>query len=421
MNTNQNELQSSENQNNNLKRNNTYSHSNTNQSIHNQSMISTKIDLTDIDATEDNLKNYTLSKQFLKLDLDKIRELIEILEEYYLSCVEKEDIISAKTAKQRIILLKRTEKEKMMKEANIIYSNQRELVKEKMKEELDTYLSSSNQEYESITQKLETQEEDMKKSHQKELDQYKKNFDKNYIIKKPRPSKECLNWIKIKEYAIKQNKFNKAQEAVREINKLNEKDNKKFKENKEKKLIAELNKIIHRHENEKNGLEMKKNSIIEEFNQNKNKEIEKIKKKYEAKLNELKNYQNFEISNFDKITKGVIKPCARIQSIVSSTTGIKDEKSEDGKNGAKGEENEENKDEKENNEKEGETENNEHQNGNEENEKQIEEEVQGQDQDQEDEQEQNEAHEQEDEQDQDHNNGLEGNEFVENGNENDEE
>ena len=417
MNTNQNEVQSSENQNNNLKRNNTYSHSNTNQSIHNQSMISNKIDLTDIDATEENLKNYTLSKQFLKLDLDKIRELIEILEEYYLSCVEKEDIISAKTAKQRIILLKRTEKEKMMKEANIIYSNQRELVKEKMKEELDTYIASSNQEYESITQKLETQEEDMKKAHQKELDQYKKNFDKNYIIKKPRPSRECLNWIKIKEYAIKQNKFNKAQEAVREISKLNEKDNKKFKENKEKKLIAELNKIIHRHENEKNGLEMKKNCIIEEFNKNKNKEIEKIKKKYEAKLNELKNYQNFEISNFDKITKGVIKPCARIQSIVSSTTGIKDEKSDDGKNGAKDEENEEKKNENENNEKEGETENNEHENGNEENEKQIEEEVQ----EQEDEQEQNEVHEQEDEPDQEHNNGQEVNEFRENGNENDEE
>ena len=411
MSSNQNEEQNSEIQNNKLKRNNT---SNINQSIHNQKIISSKIDLTGIDATEENLKHYTLSKQFLKLDLDKIRELIEILEEYYLSCVEKEDIITAKTAKQRIILLKRIEKEKMMKEANIIYSNQRELVKEKMKEELDNYLSSSNQEYESIIKKLETQEEDMKKSHQKELDQYKKNFDKNYIIKKPRPSKECLNWIKIKEFAIKQNKFNKAQEATREINKLNEKDSKKYKENKEKKLIAELNKIIHRHENEKNSLELKKNSIFEEFNKNKNKEIQKIKKKYEAKLNELKNYQNFEISNFDKITKGVIKPCARIQSIVSSTTGIKDEKSEDGKSGAKGEEKEEkeeNKDENENNEKEGETENNEHENGNEENEKQIEEDVH--DQDQEDEQEQNEAHEQEDEQ--------EGNEFGENRNENDEE
>ena len=410
MSSNQNEEQNSEIQNNKLKRNNT---SNANQSIHNHSIISSKIDLTGIDATEENLKHYTLSKQFLKLDLDKIRELIEILEEYYLSCVEKEDIITAKTAKQRVILLKRIEKEKMMKEANIIYSNQRELVKEKMKEELDNYLNSSNQEYDSLTKKLESQEEDMKKSHQKELDQYKKNFDKNYIIKKPRPSKECLNWIKIKEFAIKQNKFIKAQEATREINKLNEKDNKKYKENKEKKLIAELNKIIHRHENEKNGLEMKKNSIIEEFNKNKNNEIEKIKKKYEAKLNELKNYQNFEISNFDKITKGVIKPCARIQSIVSSTTGIKDEKSEDGKSGAKGEENEENKGENENNGKGGETENNEHENENGYNDKQIEEEVQ--DQEQEDGQEPEEAHDQG--QEQEHDNG---NEFGEQ-NENDEE
>jgi len=415
MSSNQNEEQNSESQNNKLKRNNT---SNANNSIHNQSIISSKIDLTGIDATEENLKHYTLSKQFLKLDLDKIRELIEILEEYYLSCVEKEEIITAKTAKQRIILLKRIEKEKMMKEANIIYSNQRELVKEKMKEELDNYLSSSNQEYKSITKKLESQEEDMKKSHQKELDQYKKNFDKKYIIKKPRPSKECLNWLKIKEFAIKQNKFIKAQEATREINKLNEKDNKKYKENKEKKLIADLNKIIHRHENEKNGLEMKKNSIIEEFNKNKNKEIEKIKKKYEAKLNELKNYQNFEISNFDKITKGVIKPCARIQSIISSTTGIKDEKSEDGKSGAKDEENEENKDENENNGKEGETENNEHENENEngDNDKQIDEEEQ--DQEQEDGQEPEEVHDQGEEQE--HDNGQEGNEFGEQ-NENDEE
>ena len=413
MSSNQNEEQNSESQNNKLKRNNT---SNINQSIHNQKIISSKIDLTGIDATEENLKHYTLSKQFLKLDLDKIRELIEILEEYYLSCVEKEDIITAKTAKQRIILLKRIEKEKMMKEANIIYSNQRELVKEKMKEELDNYLSSSNQEYESIIKKLETQEEDMKKSHQKELDQYKKNFDKNYIIKKPRPSKECLNWIKIKEFAIKQNKFNKAQEATREINKLNEKDNKKYKENKEKKLIAELNKIIHRHENEKNGLELKKNSIFEEFNKNKNKEIEKIKKKYEAKLNELKNYQNFEISNFDKITKGVIKPCARIQSIVSSTTGIKDEKSEDGKSGAKGEENKENKDENKNNGKGGEAGKNEDEYENGDNDKQIKEEVA--DQEQEDGQEIEEVHDQEEEQE--YNNGQDANEFGEQ-NENDEE
>ena len=332
MSSNNNEFQNEENQIKSLRRDNTNTHTNENQSNNNQSIISSKIDLSEIEATEENLKHYTLSKQFLKLDLDKIRELIEILEEYCQTCVEKENINLAKTAKQRIILLKRIEKEKMMIEAKKIYSNQRELVQDKMKEELDNYESNSNQEYESLTQGLKTQETEMLKSHQNELDEYKKNFDKIYRIKKPRPSKDCLNWIKIKEYALKQNKFNKAQEALREINKFNEKDNLKFKENKEKKLIAELNKIIHRHENEKNGFEMKKNSIIEEFNQNKNREIEKIKRKYETKLNELKNYQNFEISNFDKITKGVIKPCSRIQSIVSSTTGIKEENSEEKKN-----------------------------------------------------------------------------------------
>jgi hypothetical protein len=124
---------------------------------------------------------------------------------------------------------------------------------------------------------------------------------------------------------LKQNKFNKAQEAEKEIEKLNKKDNMKFNKNKAQKLNIEINKIKKRQNNEKKVYEMKKNSMIIEFNESKQKGIDNIKKKYTSKISELKNYQNFEISNFDKITKGVIKPCSRIQSIVSSATGIKDE------------------------------------------------------------------------------------------------
>lgn len=43
-----------------------------------------------------------------------------------------------------------------------------------------------------------------------------------------------LNWIKIKNYAVKQNKFEKAEEANKEINKLQRKDMQKFEEEKEK-------------------------------------------------------------------------------------------------------------------------------------------------------------------------------------------
>ena len=331
--------------------------SNKDKNSDNKSTFQANIDLSDIEANEQSLKNYTLSKQFLKLDLDKIRELIEIMEDYCQSLVEKEDINLAKKAKQRLILLKKAEKEKMMREAKIIYSNQLELVEDKMNEDLDIYISNSDAEYDNLIKKLEEQENEMEKINKEEIEEYKTNFEQSYNQLKPKPSKDSLNWMKIRECAMRQNIFNKAQEADKEIEILQKKDSIKFNEEKEKKLNIELNKIKHRQNLEKNVFEMKKNSIITEFTENKKKEIEKIKKKYESKISELKNYQNFEISNFDKITKGVIKPCARIQSIVSSATGFREDEEEkkseekDKENAGK-EENKENKDDNNNNKEE---------------------------------------------------------------------
>ena len=122
-------------------------------------------------STDDETSGFTLSKQFLKLDLDKIRECIEILEEHYQKCVEQENINEAKAAKQRIILFKKIEKEKMKKEAKIIYSNQQELVQDKMKEELDSYISTTEQEFQTLTQAFESLEVEMLKSHEKEMQQ----------------------------------------------------------------------------------------------------------------------------------------------------------------------------------------------------------------------------------------------------------
>ena len=292
----------------------------------------TKVDLSKVDATEETMSQYTYPKEFLKLDLDKIREFIDILEEHYQNLVEQEDMIQAKSAKQRLILLKNLEKEKMKKEATIIYSNQRELVQDKMKEELDNYINNASKEFDSLLQAFESQEVEMLKGQKQEMDELKKNFVEMYETKKPKPSKEILNWIKIRNYALKQNKFDKVEEANKEINKLQKKDDQKFEKKKKKKLRAEINKLNHKHENEKNALQMKKNSLIDMFNQTKNKNIEQIQKKFDAKMKELKNYQSFEMANFDKITKGITKPCARIQSIVSSTTGIREDENDENGN-----------------------------------------------------------------------------------------
>ena len=128
------------------------------------SETNSKVDLSKVDATEETMSQYTFPKEFLKLDLEKIREFIDILEEHYQKLVEQEDMVQAKSVKQRIILLKNLEKEKMKKEAKIIYSNQRELVQDKMKEELDNYIAVASKEYENLLQAFESQEVEMLKA-----------------------------------------------------------------------------------------------------------------------------------------------------------------------------------------------------------------------------------------------------------------
>ena len=287
-----------------------------------------KIDLKKLDASEESLSSYTYPKEFLKLDLDKIRDFIEILEEHYQNMVEQQNISEAKAVKQRLILLRNLEKEKMKKEAKIIYSNQRELVEDKMKEEIDNYTETASKEFESLLQSFEKNEVELLQAQKQEMEEFKKNFDYIYESRRPKPNSKLLNWIKKRDYAVKQNQFYKVEEANIEIDELQKIEDKKFEDDKEKVFKAELKKLAKSHQDEKNSLLKRKNNLIDLFNKTKNKNINQIKKKYETKLKELKNYQSFELASFDKITKGITKPCSRIQNIVNSTARLEEEGNE---------------------------------------------------------------------------------------------
>ena len=294
--------------------------------------INNKIDLSKLDSSEDTMSYYTYPKEFLKLDLDKIREFIDILEEHYQKMAELQKISEAKSVKQRLILLKNLEKEKMKKEAKIIYSNQRELIQDKMKEELNNYNESANKEYQSLLQVFENHEIELSKAQKQEMNELKTNFDYIYESRRPKPSKEMLNLIKSKNYAVRQNRFDKAEDIEKDIDELKKKENDKFEKEKENAFKEDIKKLHKNHENEKNALLKKKNNLLNMFNQTKNKNIEQIKKKYETKLKELKNYQNFELANFDKITKGITKPSSRIQNIVNSAALVEEGENEEIKN-----------------------------------------------------------------------------------------
>ena len=287
-----------------------------------------KIDLTKLDASEESLSSYTYPKEFLKLDLDKIRDFIEILEEHYQNMVEQQNISEAKAVKQRLILLRNLEKEKMKKEAKIIYSNQRELVEDKMKEEIDNYIETATKEFEPLLQSFEKNEAELLKAQKQEMEEFKKNFDYIYESRRPKPTSKILNWIKKRDYAVKQNQFYKVEEANIEINELQKKEDEKFENDKEKVYKEELHKLMKSHQDEKNSLLKRKNNLINLFNKTKNKNINQIKKKYETKLKELKNYQSFELASFEKITKGITKPSSRIQNIVNSTAKLEETENE---------------------------------------------------------------------------------------------
>ena len=287
-----------------------------------------KIDLTKLDASEESLSSYTYPKEFLKLDLDKIRDFIEILEEHYQNMVEQQNISEAKAVKQRLILLRNLEKEKMKKEAKIIYSNQRELVEDKMKEEIDNYIETATKEFEPLLQSFEKNEAELLQAQKQEMEEFKKNFDYIYESRRPKPTSKILNWIKKRDYAVKQNQFYKVEEANIEINELQKKEDEKFENDKEKVYKEELHKLMKSHQDEKNSLLKRKNNLINLFNKTKNKNINQIKKKYETKLKELKNYQSFELASFEKITKGITKPSSRIQNIVNSTAKLEETENE---------------------------------------------------------------------------------------------
>ena len=290
------------------------------------------VDLSKLDCSEKTMSLYTYHIEFLKLDLDKIREFIDILEEYYQSLIYQQNMKKAKSVKQRLILLKNIEKEKMKKEAKIIYSNQRELIQDKMKEEIDNYINNTSKEFDSLLGIFESQKIEMIKAHKQEKEDLINNFDQIYEARRPKPSKKMLNLIRMRDYAAKQNNFDKLEEVNKEIIELQQKEDNKFESEKESNLKEDLKKMNSRHESEKKALQNKKNNLIDIFNQTKNKKISEIEKKYDAKMKELKNYQSFEMASFEKITRGITKPCSRIQSIVNSTSGIGEDENDDMEN-----------------------------------------------------------------------------------------
>ena len=282
--------------------------------------------------SSENIKsgNIELTPDLIQLDLEKIRECIQILEEYRKKCVNEENFPKAKEALERINQFKKIEEEKMKIEAEKIYKNQKEIVEQKQNNELEIFNQKMDEAYKKLNKELNEQESNLLEKHQKELIDFKNFFEVNYEKnKRPKPSSQLLNWIKIKEQSIKQKNYEKANLANQKIEELGKKDIEKFNLDKDKKLKSELQKLIKKQDNEMFAFKLKCKSIINSFNNQRKKELDSLNKKYHSRLMELGNYQKVEMSFFQKIKKGISKPNTRIQSIIKNA--LQDEEEEEEK------------------------------------------------------------------------------------------
>ena len=244
--------------------------------------------------------------------------------------------MEASAARDRIKELKQIEEEKMKLEASQVYENQRQTLEKEQEEELMLINKKLDEELKLLMDNFQEQESELLAKHEKELKEFKEDYEKklneqeqeqdpNESVRNKtlKPSSEMLNLMKIKENAIKQKQYEKAHEASVKLEELAEKEIEKYNKEKQKKYKLELNKVLKRQEAEKNGFELKKESVLVTFNKTKNANLESLSRKYKSRLNELENWQKVEYSNFNKIQKGLSRPNSRIHSILKSASSFK--------------------------------------------------------------------------------------------------
>ena len=139
---------------------------------------------------------------FSKINKEKIQEYIDLMQEHQINCAKTGNFIEAELAKQRVIQLKKIQEKKQFTEAKKRQNvDKRNFIKLKEKEIKDYKKEFDNKYIEEIT-KLDNLLDDLKKKHEKELTEYFSFLEKNFS-KEIKPSNELIEKQRQLEYYIK--------------------------------------------------------------------------------------------------------------------------------------------------------------------------------------------------------------------------
>lgn len=230
-----------------------------------------------------------------EMNVSRIRDFINILEEHQIQCERERKFVDAEYAKQKVNQLKQVEKDKILndlrcdheEELNEFESEKRESVLE-FNKEWDINLNELNNRFLDYEEKLNQQQ-------QFDLNNKIEEFEKKYhpVIK---PTSEILNLQKILDGLIRQKEYIKAHQIQLQIDKLSNIDNKAYIQEKERKLIVIIDKLKIKHSQEFDVLAFKRDLAERELNKNRKIQYDKLEQLFKNRLKEIIIKHNFEIS-----------------------------------------------------------------------------------------------------------------------------
>jgi len=233
-----------------------------------------------------NQSKISNKENFSDMNIERIREFIEILEEHQLKCEKEKKFVDAEIAKQKVIQLKQVEKEKMLHDIKEHHNTEMIDYESAKKQTFDEFNYQWSENFNQLLEKFKEFEFKLSEQHKIEINEKIDEIEKKFIpITKP--TSEILNLEKILNGLIRHKEYIKAHQIQMQINKLSNIDPTSFLMEKERKIGKEMEKISIKHKQEFTVLYAKRDLAEAEFNKNKKIEFDKLNQGFKNKFKEI--------------------------------------------------------------------------------------------------------------------------------------
>jgi len=231
--------------------------------------------------------------EYLEMDINRIREFIQVLEEHQLKCEKTKNFVDAEFAKQKVMQLKQVEKEKILSDMKIQHQEEINAHEIERNNAFYEFNSEWDNNYVELMEKFAEFEERLKMQQQEDLNAKVVEFDKKFtpVVK---PTSEILNLSKILNGLIRQKDYIKAHQIQVQIDRLSENDSTAYALEKERRLQKEVEKIKQKHYQEYQVLAAKKELAEAEFSKNRQLEFDKLVQGFKNRQKEIEMHHSFE-------------------------------------------------------------------------------------------------------------------------------